>query len=122
MNGGKGMGIENKNDVLSKAVSEVEASKGYMRLQKLFDDATFTQVDAFAKSEGGYAEAVAGYGYINGTGVYAIAQNSDLSGGAMSQAQAAKKKRSMTLHKKQVYLLLQFMIQLVEDLPKVHSF
>ena len=49
------MGIENKNDVLSKAVSEVEASKGYMRLQKLFDDATFTQVDAFAKSEGGYA-------------------------------------------------------------------
>ena len=67
------MGIENKNDVLSKAVSEVEASKGYMRLQKLFDDATFTQVDAFAKSEGGYAEAVAGYGYINGTGVYAIA-------------------------------------------------
>ena len=35
MNGGKGMGIENKNDVLSKAVSEVEASKGYMRLQKL---------------------------------------------------------------------------------------
>ena len=84
------MGIENKNDVLSKAVSEVEASKGYMRLQKLFDDAAFTQVDAFAKSEGGYAEAVAGYGYINGTGVYAIAQNSDLSGGAMSQAQAAK--------------------------------
>ena len=93
-----------------------------MRLQKLFDDATFTQVDAFAKSEGGYAEAVAGYGYINGTGVYAIAQNSDLSGGAMSQAQAAKIKKVYDLAKKQVYLLLQFMIQLVEDLPKVHSF
>jgi acetyl-CoA carboxylase carboxyltransferase component len=100
MNGGKGMGIENKNDVLSKAVSEVEASKGYMRLQKLFDDATFTQVDAFAKSEGGYAEAVAGYGYINGTGVYAIAQNSDLSGGAMSQAQAAKIKKVYDLAQK----------------------
>lgn len=94
------MGIENKNDVLSKAVSEVEASKGYMRLQKLFDDATFTQVDAFAKSEGGYAEAVAGYGYINGTGVYAIAQNSDLSGGAMSQAQAAKIKKVYDLAQK----------------------
>ena len=100
MNGGKGMGIENKNDVLSKAVSEVEASKGYMRLQKLFDDATFTQVDAFAKSEGGYAEAVAGYGYINGTGVYAIAQNSDLSGGAMSQSQAAKIKKVYDLAQK----------------------
>ena len=100
MNGGKGMGIENKNDVLSKAVSEVEASKGYMRLQKLFDDATFTQVDAFAKSEGGYAEAVAGYGYINGTGVYAIAQNSDLSGGAMSQTQAAKIKKVYDLAQK----------------------
>ena len=100
MNGGKGMGIENKNDVLSKAVSEVEASKGYMRLQKLFDDATFTQVDAFAKSEGGYAEAVAGYGYINGTGIYAIAQNSDLSGGAMSQAQAAKIKKVYDLAQK----------------------
>lgn len=94
------MGIENKNDVLSKAVSEVEASKGYMRLQKLFDDATFTQVDAFAKSEGGYAEAVAGYGYINGTGIYAIAQNSDLSGGAMSQAQAAKIKKVYDLAQK----------------------
>lgn len=94
------MGIENKNDVLSKAVSEVEASKGYMRLQKLFDDAIFTQVDAFAKSEGGYAEAVAGYGYINGTGVYAIAQNSDLSGGAMSQAQAAKIKKVYDLAQK----------------------
>lgn len=94
------MGIENKNDVLSKAVSEVEASKGYMRLQKLFDDATFTQVDAFAKSEGGYAEAVAGYGYINGTGVYAIAQNSDLSGAAMSQAQAAKIKKVYDLAQK----------------------
>lgn len=94
------MGIENKNDVLSKAVSEVEASKGYMRLQKLFDDATFTQVDAFAKSEGGYAEAVAGYGYINGTGVYAIAQNSDLSGGSMSQAQAAKIKKVYDLAQK----------------------
>lgn len=94
------MGIENKNDVLSKAVSEVEASKGYMRLQKLFDDATFTQVDAFAKSEGGYAEAVAGYGYINGTGVYAIAQNSDLSGGAMSQAQAVKIKKVYDLAQK----------------------
>lgn len=94
------MGIENKNDVLSKAVSEVEASKGYMRLQKLFDDATFTQVDAFAKSEGGYAEAVAGYGYINDTGIYAIAQNSDLSGGAMSQAQAAKIKKVYDLAQK----------------------
>lgn len=94
------MGIENKNDVLSKAVSEVEASKGYMRLQKLFDDATFTQVDAFAKSEGGYAEAVAGYGYINGTGVYAIAQNSDLSGGAMSQSQSAKIKKVYDLAQK----------------------
>lgn len=94
------MGIENKNDVLSKAVSEVEASKGYMRLQKLFDDAAFTQVDAFAKSEGGYAEAVAGYGYINGTGVYAIAQNSDLSGGAMSQAQAAKIRKVYDLAQK----------------------
>lgn len=100
MNGGKGMGIENKNDVLSKAVSEVEASKGYMRLQKLFDDAAFTQVDAFAKSEGGYAEAVVGYGYINGTGVYAIAQNSDLSGGAMSQAQAAKIRKVYDLAQK----------------------
>ncbi len=87
------MGIVNKNDVLSKAIGEIETSKGYKRLQKFFDDAAFTQVDAFAKSESGYTEAVAGYGYVNGTGVYAIAQNSDFSGGAMSQAQAAKIKK-----------------------------
>lgn len=94
------MGNVSKNEALNKAIADITATKAYERLQKLFDDAVFTEVDAFAKSADGYAEAVAGYGYICGTGVYAIAQNSDVAGGAMSKAQAAKIKKVYDLAKK----------------------
>ena len=66
-----------------------EMSKGYEYLSKLFDDGIFTEIGAF----GDKAEAVAGHGTVNGVGVYAYAQNSDCSGGAMSKAQAAKIKK-----------------------------
>ena len=46
--------------------------------------------DSFTKSGDGRAEAAAGFGSVDGCPVYAFAQNSDVEGGAMSKAQAAK--------------------------------
>lgn len=87
------MSVESKIEALQTARTETAGTKAYDRLTKLFDDGVFTEIDAFAKSEGGYAEVVAGRGTVGGIGVYAFAQNSDVSGGAMSKAQAAKIKK-----------------------------
>ena len=64
-------------------------NKGYDYLSKLFDDGVFTEIGAFADKAG----VVAAHGTVNGAGVYAYAQSSDCSGGAMSKAQAAKIKK-----------------------------
>lgn len=87
------MSMESKIETLETARAEISATKAYQRLAKLFDDGIFTEIDAFAKSTDSYAEAVAAYGNINGTGVYAFAQNTDVVGGAMSKAQSAKIKK-----------------------------
>ena len=55
----------------------------------------FVEIDAFAKSGEGFAEVVAGFGTVEGMPVYAFAQNSDICGGAMSKAQAAKLKKTV---------------------------
>lgn len=80
------MSIEN----IAQAKAELEATAAYKILNRFFDEDTFCQIDTFAKSADSYAEAVAGYGTVDGLPVYAFAQNSDIDGGAMSKAQAAK--------------------------------
>ncbi len=87
------MSTESKIEALNAARSEMSQTKAYQQLTKLFDDGAFTEVNTFAKSAEGYAEAVAAHGNVDGIGVYAFAQNSDIAGGAMSKAQAAKIKK-----------------------------
>ena len=87
------MSSESRLEALTETRSRTAATKGYEILTKLFDDGAFTEIDSFARSCGGYAEVVAGRGNIGGIGVYAYAQNKDVSGGAMSKAQAAKIKK-----------------------------
>lgn len=87
------MGVESKIQALSSARAALSGTKAYERLAKLFDDGAFTEIDTFAKSADGFAEAVAAHGTVDGIGIYAVAQNSDFSGGAMSKAQAAKIKK-----------------------------
>ena len=84
------MGIEQKLELLGQARASLESTAAYKRLAQLFDDGVFTEIDAYVKSDEQYAEAVAAYGTVNGCQVYAFAQNSDMQGGAMSKAQAAK--------------------------------
>ncbi|MGN0558928.1 MAG: carboxyl transferase domain-containing protein [Acutalibacteraceae bacterium] len=75
---------------ITQAKAEIEASSAYKVLDKFFDEGSFCEIDAFAKSGDGYAEVVAGFGTVEGQPAYAFAQNSDICGGAMSKAQAAK--------------------------------
>lgn len=71
-------------------VKDTEARK---RLALLFDDGAFTEIDAFAKSADGDAEAVAGFGSVGGTCVYAFSQDVTADSGAISVAQCAKLKK-----------------------------
>lgn len=72
---------------------KVAQTKGYLRLVSLLDEGSFHEIDGLARSHGGCAEAVVGYGTVEGRPVCAFSQNGDIGGGAMSKAQASKIKK-----------------------------
>lgn len=74
-------------------MSGLEKSIALTRLKGLFDDGTFTQLDAFAKSADGDVEVVAGFGTVNECPVYAFSQDISVSDGAVSVAHCAKIKK-----------------------------
>lgn len=78
---------------INQAKSEIASTSAYKTIMEFFDEDSFCEIDAFAKSGDGFAEVVAGFGTVEGMPVYAFAQNSDICGGAMSKAQAAKLKK-----------------------------
>ena len=67
------------------------------RLVSLFDDGSFSELDAFAKSADGEIEVIAGYGTVNGVPAYAFSQDITVDGGAISTAQCAKIKKIYNL-------------------------
>lgn len=67
--------------------------KAVSRLETLFDDGTFTQIDAYAKSANGDVEVVAGFGTVNDCPVYAFSQDLSVCDGAVSVAHCAKIKK-----------------------------
>ena len=67
-----------------------EKYSSYDVLNALFDEGSFSETDAYLKSGGGEAEAIAGFGTVDGVTVFAFAQNVDACSGAMSKAQAKK--------------------------------
>jgi acetyl-CoA carboxylase carboxyltransferase component len=70
--------------------ASVKDTVGYRRIVSLFDEGSFQEIDPLAMSCGGPAEAVAGFGTVEGRPVCAFSQNPDIEGGAMSKAQAQK--------------------------------
>ncbi len=68
-------------------------SKAISRLEALFDDGSFTQIDAFAKSADGDVEAAAGFGTVNECPVYAFSQDVTVCDGAVSVAHCEKIKK-----------------------------
>lgn len=75
---------------MNNSANNTDARK---RIVSLFDDGSFTEIDAFAKSANGDIEVVAGYGSINGSPAYAFSQDVSVSGGAISVAQCTKIKK-----------------------------
>ena len=75
---------------MNNSVNNTDARK---RIVSLFDDGSFTEIDAFAKSADGEIEVVAGYGSINGSPAYAFSQDVSVSSGAISVAQCSKIKK-----------------------------
>lgn len=82
---------------MSNSVKSTEALK---KLTALFDDGTFTEIDAFAKDADGNIDLVAGYGFVNGAPCYAFAQDSSINGGAVTVAQCSKICKIFDLAKK----------------------
>ncbi len=78
---------------INQAKAEIVSTSAYKTITEFFDADSFCEIDAFAKSGESFAEVVAGFGTVEGMPVYAFAQNSDICGGAMSKAQAAKLKK-----------------------------
>ena len=78
---------------INAAKAEIASTSAYKTVTEFFDADSFCEIDAFAKSGEGFAEVVAGFGTVEGMPVYAFAQNSDISGGALSKAQTAKLKK-----------------------------
>lgn len=87
------MSIEKINAARERIVS----TSAYKTLTDFFDGDSFCELDAFVKSGDGFAEVTAGYGTVEGMPVYAFAQNSDISGGALSTAQTKKLKKLYSL-------------------------
>ncbi len=80
-------------DKINSAKAQIASTSAYRTLAEFFDPDSFCELDALVKSGDGFAEVTAGYGTVEGLPVFAFAQNSDISGGAMSRAQAAKLKK-----------------------------
>lgn len=88
------MSTESKSKVLADArAAAVKASPARERLTQLFDGNSFVELDAFAKAGGQSAGVVTGYGAIDGSPVFAFAQDIESAGGAVGKIHAAKIKK-----------------------------
>lgn len=80
-------------DKINQFKAEMQTTSAYKIITDFFDGDSFCEIDAFVKSDDGFAEVVAGFGTVEGLPVYAFAQNNDVCSGAMSKAHAAKLKK-----------------------------
>lgn len=85
--------MSSNSEKLQDDRNAVIGTSGYRRVELLLDQGSFNEIDGMARSADGFAEAVAGYGTVEGSPVYVFSQNSDVCGGAMSKAQASKIKK-----------------------------
>lgn len=79
------MSMQNQLQKLAEAAAAHESSAAVGRLKRLFDEGTFVELDRFSCDE-----AAIGYGTVDGSPVYAFAQNREVCCGAVGKAQAAK--------------------------------
>ena len=77
--------MSNNNDIKARSAENVAVAT----LEKFFDEGSFTEVNAVFGNDN-LAEAVCGYGYVDGMAVCAFCQDVTEADGAMSTAQAKK--------------------------------
>ncbi len=83
---------------MSTEKQNVQLSKAYNRLAKLFDDGSFTELDRLKKDKNGEpCTVITAYGNVYGMPVYAFSQDSEVKSGGMNTAQAEKIARVYTL-------------------------
>lgn len=78
---------------LSEKKAEITATPARRRLAALFDEGSFTELDAFARHGADSVEVVCGFGTVDGSPVYAFSQDGEVKGGAIGEAQALKIKK-----------------------------
>lgn len=80
-----------------KTIAEMEQkisdSEARNRLISLFDEDSFVELDKFVSSKGETVGVITGYGQVDGTTVYAFAQDMSVKSGAVCKASAAKIKK-----------------------------
>jgi methylmalonyl-CoA decarboxylase subunit alpha len=91
------MNQSGSQEQMSQLRENVKNTVGWQRISALLDEGSFQEIDAYAKSGEGPAEAVAGYGTVEGRPVCVFSQNGSIAGGAMSKAQASKIKKTFRL-------------------------
>lgn len=84
------MNMQNQLQKLSDAVFALEGSQARERLLHLFDESSFVEIDRLVRDGDKPAEAVAGYGTVDGSPVYAFAQDRNVCCGAIGKVQADK--------------------------------
>lgn len=87
------MSADNKLKQLNTIKSDISSTRAYKLLNLLFDEGSFTELDALVKHDQGYAEVISGFGLINSCPIYAFAQNYDMDGGAVSRSHLVKIKK-----------------------------
>lgn len=83
------MSMQDQMERLAKAAARAEESEARRALSALFDDGVFTEIDRFVGGDAP-AAAIAGYGTVDGSPVYAFAQDHAVCCGAITADQAAK--------------------------------
>lgn len=88
------MSAESKMNALAAAREGISKdTPARERLAMLFDPDSFVELDALAKVGGESAGVVTGYGAIEGSPVFAFAQDSTVAGGAVGKTHGAKIKK-----------------------------
>ena len=79
----------------------------------MFDEGKFTELDAYAAAGDSLAGVITAFGYVEGNPVYAFSQDVTVKDGALTEAQAKKIARFMTLLLRQEFLLSEYSILMV---------
>lgn len=84
------IGLLYQEGIISMQIEKNLNTPARKRLELLFDDGSFTEINSFTMEKDSLAGVISAYGYVNGSPVYAFSQDKSVNGGAVGTAHAAK--------------------------------